>query len=153
MLIFLKLKNMFTINFKSKAYAKRSNLKITLLILNLFMFSNYSFSQSNLSADVKTIELRHITGKELKNMKFDVNKLEKDIKETHNYYVDENENIYFLLKNEEDLFYYLNRIYTDNDIFNKVSREVYYIVYADENVKAKKSEMIQVDLINKKIAR
>ncbi|MES2565268.1 MAG: hypothetical protein V4565_00275 [Bacteroidota bacterium] len=127
----------------------------SVVFLCLFLQSINLKAQSNTSNVQlkKNVELRHISQIQLSSMNLDTSNLEKYAKESHHYFVDENQNTFFLLKNENELFYYLNRIYNDNDIINKVSKQVYYIVHADADLITKKSEMLEVDVINKKISR
>lgn len=146
--------NIFFKYYKDK-FKVSNNMRILIVTINLFLFSNAYFSQPSsvtpVSKDVRNIELRYINHKELNAMTFDLSKLAVNKKETHHYYVDANENVFFLVKDKEQLIEYVTRVYNDNDLINKVSRNVFYILDTNSDLTTNKVETLKVDLLNKKI--
>ena len=117
------------------------------LLVLVFLIGKQAISQVNNSS----VELRHINKNELNKMSFDVSKLAKGVKESYKYVVDENGNIFFLVEDKVQLVYHVTRVYNDNDLINKVSKKVFYILDVNSTTSLNKIETVKVDLSSKKI--
>lgn len=146
-------------NCNNRKIVKNFNVKAMILLLNLFLVSNYCFAQSdvtksNSNSQIKKVELRHITLDEYNVMNIDISKLKKDEKEPHEYYIDKEGNVFFILKDEEKLIYYTTgRIYTDRDIINNVSIKTYYMLHNNASTIKNRIENVSVNMDSKTIIR
>ncbi|MFN5182678.1 MAG: hypothetical protein ACK5D5_06605 [Bacteroidota bacterium] len=123
------------------------------LLITILLYSP-AFSQSGLSQKspkiTKKIELRYINKTEVDKISSQIELLRKNLNEKNLYFIDKNHNVFFLLNDKKELLYYCDRMFTDNDLVNKTSKDVYYMITNDPNLE-NKSDFFQINFEDKEI--